>query len=85
MKISSALVAASLFLAINFALPASTTMGRKADAPPPNQDLIQRSLASAKDQLDQAFAKQTEASAKAIVMIGSSLVIAPLWSADVKN
>ncbi|MBN9394448.1 MAG: hypothetical protein J0H83_04330 [Candidatus Melainabacteria bacterium] len=85
MKISSALVAASLFLAINFALPASTTMGRKADAPPPNQDLIQRSLASAKDQLDQAFAKQTEASAKPIVMIGSSLIIAPLWSADVKN
>jgi hypothetical protein len=84
LKVSSALTAAILFLTLNFALPASTQIGRKAGSNAPSGDLIQRSLAQAVTRLDTTFTKQTASSEKPVVLIGSSLIIAPLWSADVR-
>ncbi|MBS1995577.1 MAG: hypothetical protein JSS86_04670 [Cyanobacteria bacterium SZAS LIN-2] len=78
MKVSRALVAASIFLAINFAIPASANLkGRGASI---SGDTIQQALRQAEEKLASESAK-----ASPVVFIGSSLIIAPLWSTDVKH
>jgi hypothetical protein len=78
LKVSRALVAASIFLAINFAIPASANLkGRGASI---SGDTIQLALRQAEQKLATESAK-----APPVVFIGSSLIIAPLWSTDVKH
>lgn len=74
MKVSKAAVAVSLFLAINIAIPASSFLKKDKEG-----DAIQRALLGAVETLDKARSKNT------VALIGSSLVIAPLWSADVSR
>jgi hypothetical protein len=75
LKVSTAAIAVSLFLTINIAIPASSFLKKDKEA----GDTIQRALAGAVQTLDQARPKNT------VALIGSSLVIAPLWSTDVSR
>jgi len=75
-KISSTAVALSVFLAINIAIPVSLCLKKDKGA----GDTIQRALMGASERLQISAGK-----AKPVVLIGSSLIIAPLWSADVKH
>jgi len=75
LKVSTAAIAVSLFLAINIAIPASSFLKKDKEA----GDTIQRALAGAVQTLKQARANKT------VALIGSSLVIAPLWSTDVSR
>jgi len=78
LKVSRSLVAASIFLAINIAIPASANLkGRGASI---SGDTIQMALRQAEQKLAAESAKE-----QPVVFIGSSLIIAPLWSTDVKH
>jgi len=78
LKVSRAIVAASIFLAINIAIPASANLkGRGASI---SGDTIQLALRQAQQKLALESAKE-----QPVVFIGSSLIIAPLWSTDVKH
>jgi len=75
LKFSRAAAALSVFLAINIAIPVSLYLKKDKGS----GDAIQRALMGAAERLEQA--KES----KPVVLIGSSLIIAPLWSADVKH
>jgi len=78
LKVSRAIVAASIFLAINIAIPASANLkGRGASI---SGDTIQMALRQAQQKLALESTKEPP-----VVFIGSSLIIAPLWSTDVKH
>ena len=79
MKVSRALVATSIFLAINIAIPASANL-KGATVASVTGDTIQLALRQAQQQLVKDSAGQSP-----VVFIGSSLIIAPLWSTDVKH
>jgi hypothetical protein len=79
LKLSRALAAFLIFMAINIAIPASASLkGPKAKASL-GQDTIQKALRQAEGQLNDKAGKSP------VVFVGSSLIIAPLWSADVKH
>ncbi len=79
MKVSRALVAIAIFVAINIAIPASASLkGASATLGP--GDTIQKALRQAQQKL---VSESTEK--RPVVFIGSSLIIAPLWSTDVKH
>ncbi len=79
MKVSRALVAAAIFLAINIAIPASANL-KAGGATSLAGDTIQKALRQAQQKLVAESAGQ-----RPVVFIGSSLIIAPLWSTDVKQ
>jgi hypothetical protein len=67
-------------MAINLAIPASSSFKGSQAKASLNQDAIQKALRQAEAKLVQDSAK-----AAPVVFIGSSLIIAPLWSTDVKH
>ena len=75
MKINKTATALLAFLAINLALAGN---GLSA-AGETKKDAIQKSLAQATSVL------QTQAGTEPVVLIGSSLILAPLWSVDVAD
>jgi hypothetical protein len=79
LKVSRALVATSIFLAINIAIPASANL-KGAAVSNLAGDTIQKALRQAQQKLIKDSAGQ-----RPVVFIGSSLIIAPLWSTDVKH
>lgn len=74
MKINKTATALLAFLAINLALA-----GNGQAAGESKKDAIQKSLAQATSVLE------TKAGSEPVVLIGSSLILAPLWSVDVAN
>jgi hypothetical protein len=80
LKVSRALVATSIFLAINIAIPASANL-KGANVASVTGDTIQKALRQAQQKL----VKDSAGGGQPVVFIGSSLIIAPLWSTDVKH
>ncbi|CAN5274490.1 hypothetical protein BH11CYA1_BH11CYA1_09770 [soil metagenome] len=75
MKINKTATAIIVFLAINLAL-AGNGLSASGES---KKDAIQKSLAEATAEL------QKQAGAEPVVLIGSSLILAPLWSVDVAH
>ena len=79
---SRALSAALAFLALNFAIPGFTQITKDSGKKTISGDLIQRSLNDAVSTLQ---ASRRDLKGDPVVLIGSSLVMAPIWSADVAH